>query len=346
VRILIVRLGSLGDIIHTVPAQQYLAKRHPEAEIHWLVEPPYDQLLSHVPNIKRIWKADTKRWRKDLTSLSEPRALIRELKAQSFDLAIDFQGLVKSALLTRLTGAKRVIGYQRKRLREPLAAWFYNEPTQIEDGQRHHIEYLLDLADPPRFRAQASAEMPLALPAAANRYVDKHLERLQAKNPILLNPGAGWETKRWPAERFALLGQMVQEKLGIPVIITYGPAEQDLVDLIQKRTQPDPLKAFPTDLLQLAALCCRSRLMVAGDTGPLHLSVALGLPTVAVLGPAHAWRTGPFNRSDVIVQHERPCPHPYKRTCSEHFCMDISVEQVFSGITTRLGIEADPGQPL
>ncbi|HUV14112.1 MAG TPA: glycosyltransferase family 9 protein [Acidobacteriota bacterium] len=337
-RILIVRLGSLGDIVHTVPAQQYLAKRYPEAEIHWLVEPPYDQLLNHVPNIEKLWKADTKRWRKDLTSLSEPRALVSELRAQRFDLAIDFQGLVKSALLCRLSGARRIIGYQRKWLREPLAAWFYNEPTQIEDGQRHHVEYLLDLADPPRFQAQVSADMPLAIPADASRYVAKHLDRLQVKDPILLNPGAGWETKRWPAERFAQLGEVVQETLGIPVIITCGPAEQDLLDTIQERTLPDPLKAFPTDLLQLAALCRKSRLMVAGDTGPLHLAVALGLPTVAILGPAHAWRTGPFSRSDVIVQHERTCPHPYKRTCSEHFCMDISVEQVFSGITERLGL--------
>ncbi len=337
-RILIVRLGSLGDIVHTVPAQQYLAKRYPESEIHWLVEPPYDQLLNHVPNIEKIWKADTQRWRKHLTSLSAPRSLVRELRAQRFDLAIDFQGLVKSALLSRLSGAQRVAGYKRKWLREPLAAWFYTEPTQIEGGQRHHIEYLLDLADPPRFRGQVSADMPLAIPAEVSRYIEEHLERLHVKDPILLNPGAGWDTKKWPAERFAQLGQMVQERLGIPVIITYGPAEQDLVDLIQERTFPDPLKACPTDLLQLAALCRKSRLMVAGDTGPLHLAVALGLPTVALLGPALPWRTGPFSQSDVIIQHERPCPNPYKRSCREHFCMDIPVEQVFTGITQRLGL--------
>ncbi len=341
-RILIVRLGSLGDVVHTVPAQQYLAKRYPESEIHWLVEPPYDQLLDHVPNIEKIWKADTRRWRENLTStsLSEAWSLLGELRAERFDLAIDFQGLVKSALLSRLTGARRVTGLERKWLREPLAAWFYTESTQIEDGNRHHIDYLLDLADPPRFRGQASADMPLAIPTEATDYVVEHLERLHANNPILLNPGAGWETKLWPTERFARLGQMVQEKLGIPIIITYGPAEQNLVDLVREQTLPDPLKAFPTDLLQLAALCRRSRLMVAGDTGPLHLAVALGLPTVALLGPALPWRTGPFNRSDVIIQHERPCPHPYKRSCREHFCMDISVERVFAGIIERLGVEA------
>lgn len=337
-KILVVRLGSLGDVVHTVPAQQYLAKRYPDSEIHWLVEPPYDQLLAHVSNIDKIWKADTKRWRKNLTSFSELKSLVRELRAEGFDLAFDFQGLVKSAILTRLTGAKRSIGYDRNRLREPLAAWFYTEPTEIENGNRHHINYLLDLADPPRFQGQACAEMPLAIPAEATNYIVEHLKLLRAENPILLNPGAGWKTKRWPTERFAQLGRSIEERLGIPVIITYGPAEQHLISSIQEQTRPSPLKAFPTDLLQLAALCRQSRLMVAGDTGPLHMAVALGLPTVAVLGPAFPWRTGPFNASDVVIQHEPPCPHPYKRTCDEHFCMDISVEQVFSGITTRLGL--------
>lgn len=337
-KILIVRLGSLGDVVHAVPAQQYLARRHPGSEIHWLVEPPYDQLLAHVSNIDKIWKADTKRWRKKLIYFSEPKSLVRELRAERFDLAIDFQGLVKSAILTRLTGARRIIGYDRDWLREPLAAWFYTEPTQIENGNRHHIDYLLDLADPPRFQGRASAEMPLAIPSEATAYIAEHLDRLRANNPILLNPGAGWETKRWLTERFAELGQMIEERLGIPVIITYGPAERHLIDSIQEHTRPSPLKAFPTDLLQLAALCRQSRLMVAGDTGPLHLAVALGLPTVAVLGPAFPWRTGPFNKSDVVIQHDRTCPHPYKRTCNEHFCMDISVEQVFKGVMQRLGI--------
>lgn len=345
-KILIVRLGSLGDVVHTIPAQQFLVRRYPGSEIHWLVEPPYDRLLARIPNIHKIWTADTKLWRKELRHLSKAKILISELRGQHFDLTVDFQGLVKSALLSRLSGASRVVGYRKKWLRETQAAWFYTERIGIEDGQRHQIEYLMDLVEPPRFKGPISPQIPLDIPAEAYNYVDDHLERLQAAHPVLLNPGAGWETKRWAPDCFARLGRMIEERLDIPVIVTYGPAEQRLVELIQAETQPRPLRTFPTDLLQLAALCRRSQLMVAGDTGPLHLAVALGLATVAVLGPAFPWRTGPFCQRDVILQHELPCPHPYKRTCREHFCMDISVERVFSGVVARLGIEADAKRPF
>jgi ADP-heptose:LPS heptosyltransferase len=109
-----------------------------------------------------------------------------------------------------------------------------------------------------------------------------------------------------------------------------------MVQEIQAVTAPHPIAAFPTTFLQLAALCRRSRLLIAGDTGPLHLAVALGTPTVAIMGPTSPWRNGPFNEKDPIVKRYLFCSNSYKRTCNQFICMDIPVQEVFDAVTRRL----------
>ncbi len=156
--------------------------------------------------------------------------------------------------------------------------------------------------------------------------------------PILVNPGAGWVTKLWPLKDYAALLLRIQEELGRATLLTYGQGEEDMVEEIRAILAPHPLEAFPTTLLQRAALCRRSRLLIAGDTGPLHLAVALGTPTVAILGPTSPWRNGPFNQEDQIVKRYLPCSNSYKRTCNEFICMDIPVKDVFDAVTRRLDL--------
>lgn len=337
-KILIVKLGSFGDIIHTIPAQQRIHHHYPDTEIHWLTEPPYAELLRHIPGIQRVWTADTKQWRQQIISLSESVRLIRSLRHQHFDLALDFQGLVKSATLARLSGARKVIGFSREQSREPASAYFYSTTLPGDNGSKSHaIEINLELT---RFldcsSNGASALIPLNIPEAAFSYVDRQLELAGMTNPVLINPGAGWITKRWPAPNYGRLLLKLQQQLNLSVMVTFGPGEDELVEQMEAAAGIH-LVAFPTDFFQLAALCRRSKLMVAGDTGPLHLAVALGTPTVAILGPTAPWRNGPFVSEDVIVKRYLPCSDSYKRTCDQFICMDIPVEDVFDAVVQRLG---------
>lgn len=338
-KLLIVRLGSLGDIIHAVPAQQMLTQHFPQAEIHWLTEPPYDALLHRIPGIHKLWLADTKKWRRKPFSVGEGIRLVRSLRRQRFDAALDFQGLIKSALLAKLSGARRIIGFAAHQSREPASRYFYSETVEADDGSRPHaVEINLALAQSLGCSNNgASPLIPLDIPTEAFGYVDEQLRRNNVSNPVLVNPGAGWVTKHWPPENYAKLIRRIHQEMGHGMILTYGPGEQGLVEKIRTLAKPHPIASFPTTFLQLAALCRRARLLVAGDTGPLHLAVALGTPTVAILGPTSPWRNGPFNPQDPIVKRYLFCSNSYKRSCNQFICMDIPVQEVFDAVTRRLG---------
>jgi lipopolysaccharide heptosyltransferase I len=332
-RILIVRLGSLGDIMHTIPAQQYLRRRHPDAEIHWLTASRYRELLEAVPGITRVWAVDTQAWRRGLplAGLQE----LRGLRRLGLLRAYDFQGLLKSAVLARLAGASEVVGFPWRLLREPLAGLFYHRRIPVTRERRHQIDRHQDLVEPPRHRNPGPVHpVPINLPSGAEASVDRLLGGRPA--PVVLNPGGGWPTKRWAAERYGRLAVALRNELGLPVLLTYGPGE-DCLAAEAVAASGDSLEAISTNLFELAALCRKARLLVAGDTGPLHLAEALGTPVVALLGPALPWRTGPFSPENPVVLHTKPCPHPYRRHCSRHFCMDIEVAPVLAAVKRVLG---------
>ncbi len=335
-KILVVRLGALGDIVLTIPAQQLLRRSFPDARFHWLAEPPYRPLLECVPGIERVWTADTKAWRSSVAKARTLPRLVSSLRAEHFDEAIDFQGLLKSALLARLSGADRIRGFARREVREKAASLFYTDRITTSRARRHQVLHHADLVDPPACSGDISARFPLILPQEIEDRLSDRLHRIVSEPPLLLNLGGGWETKRWPPERFAELGRRVERQLGIPVLFTIGPGEEELARRALAAAGAPRERCLQTGLLELAALCRESRMMVAGDTGPLHLAVALGLPTVAILGPALPWRTGPFEPADEVVLHSRRCPHPYRRVCRDHFCMDIPAEVVFEAVVRRL----------
>lgn len=335
-KLLVLRLGSFGDILHTIPALQELARRHPGTEIHWLVDPAYIPFLECVVGIDRVWGITLRSGSKKLHTLRDFRKTARLLREQAFTVAIDFQGLVKSALLGRLVRPCELRGCRRDQVREPLASIFYDERLEVTTDRRHQVEHHLDIAFPPSFSGSASARIEIEIPPESTEYVDRQLEKLDIESPIILNPGGGWPTKLWPAARFGQLASRIETELRVPVFFAIGPGETNL--LSEADCSPAPLRTFPTNLVELAALCRRSRLMVAGDTGPMHLAVSQGTPVVAILGPALPWRTGPFNPADAVVTHPRQCPTPYKRTCRDHFCMDIEVDRVFEAVVQRLGL--------
>lgn len=342
-KILIVRLGALGDVIHAVPAQQQLRKRFPDAAIHWLTEPPYREILQAVPGIEQVWVADTKGWRANPARLTELIRLVRGLRRERFDLAFDFQGLLKSAGLVRLAGPAEFFGFQAERFKERAASWLYSRTIDGESDLGCHVVdtnlRLVSLLTP----ANGSGPLiPLNIPPQAERTVNERLGQAgldpQGQRPVLINPGAGWTTKVWPAQRYAQLGAEVEQRLGIPVVYTYGPGEEGLIEQVRQTLQPDSVRTFPTSILELAALCRRSRLMVAGDTGPLHLATALGVPVVAVMGPTTASRNGPIDLRDEVVQRHLPCSDCYKRKCNAFICMNITVPEVLRAVVRRIRV--------
>ena len=335
-KILIVRLGALGDIIHSIPAQQALTKALPDSRIHWLVEQPYARLLECVPGIERIWRVTPAHRRFPALIKAIPR-LARGLRAERFDVSFDFQGLLKSGFLGFLSGARYRLGFSPRLAREKAATWFFTHPRELNEEGRHRIQLNCDLVREVVDFPPVSARVPFSVPDPVQRAVAKRLEDLGCEQPpVVLNPGAGWETKIWSPLRFAALSDAIQQQLQLPVVVTYGPGEQGLSEeILEAATGPSPI-VFPTSLLELAALLQRSRLLVAADTGPLHLAVALGTPTVAVMGPTWPWRNGPLCNDDIAVTAETPCPNPYARRCSDHTCMDIAAERVLAAVRRRL----------
>ncbi len=342
-RILMVRLGALGDIILTIPAQQQLAGLFPQAAIDWLTSPAYRSLLEAVPGIRQVWTVDTRKWAKGRQVQDSPSRTLSQLRRENYDLAIDFQGLLKSALMARLSSAGEVRGFGRTQSREGAASFFYTERVLISSQQRHQFARHIDLLSPPRWEGPVSPRFPLQVPDEATDYVETELRRAGIDRPVLLNPGGGWPTKRWAADRFAELAERIEAQFGLPALFCYGPGEEDLLEAVRRSLRHVPLRSFPTSVLQLAALCRKACLMVAGDTGPLHLAVGMGTPCVAILGPAEPWRTGPAGTGDEYVLHDRRCPHPYRRECRNHFCMDIPVEHVFGAVRKRLGLLPSSG---
>jgi len=335
--ILAVRLGSFGDIVLTLPALPVLREKFPGQPIHWLTEPQYAPFLRCIDGISRVWIADTKRWRKHPLSSGSVVELIRRLRARRFVAAIDFQGLMKSAVLTRLSGAGQVIGHASSQTRERAAAFFYTERRKTVATGRHQLERHLDLADPPRFQGRATSAIGFRpCPEDQSFVIDALGMAKSGAGPVLLNPGGGWVTKRWAIERFSELADRIERELGLPTILTPAPGEEELVRQFMARIRFARTQPLMTSFTQLACLCRRAALMVAGDTGPMHLAVAMGTPVVAILGPADPKRTGPFSPSDLVVRHDRACPRPYQRTCADHFCMDIPVERVFKAVVRRL----------
>ena len=334
-RLLIVRLGAFGDIIHTIPAQQRIRACLPGCEIHWLTEQRFVPFLEAVPGISRIWVAGLKSWSWPSSVVPFLR-LVRTLRRQRFDAAIDFQGLLKSAVLARASGAGVTVGPADTR--ERLASAFYSRrPARQAADKRHIIDLNLGLTELLGCSDGAPARLCLQIPEETRARVAQALAAKGIERPVLLNPGAGWVTKLWPAARWAELARRLANQ-GLQVVLSHGPGEEALAQAVLSEAGGRSFCSLSTSLLELAALCEGARLMVAGDTGPLHLAIALGVPTVAILGPTSSWRNGSYSREDIVVKRQLPCSDCYKRTCNKFICMDIPVEEVLAAVTRRLGL--------
>jgi len=327
-RLLVVRLGSLGDLVHALPAVTALHRAFPAAEIDWLVEAPHREFLSLVPFLHAIVVVRDR-------SASAWLAARRELRPRRYDVAIDFQGLLKSAALARLSGATRVVGFDRAALREPMAAPLYTERVATGEG-RHVIQKNLGLA-----AALGAATDRIEFPLSEVRSVRISDFLARAPRPFaLLNPGAAWPNKRWPPERFAHVARELVARHGLASVVLWGPGEADLAASVAAASGGAATVAPETGLADLVALARAASLMISGDTGPTHIAAAVGVPIVSLFGPTTPVRNGPWDPDDLAISRYDRCDCHYERRCrrnSDTWCLaTIDVDEVLQAVNVRL----------
>jgi len=340
-RILIVRLSALGDIVHALPVLSALRRLHPSAAIDWLVEEAYAPILGFAPGLTHrvVVRAralhDDEQTRSFTGAWGYARA-VAHLRRQGYDIAIDLQGLLKSATWARLSGARRVVGFARAHLREPQAALFYSETVPQPATARHVIQKNLAVAEA---LGASSTPVEMALSPAASPAVAAAIA--QAGGPrryVVINPGAAWPNKRWPPDRFGALAAAVAERTGLDALVTWGPAERELADAVCRASSGHARPAPATSVGDLAVLVRDAAVMVSGDTGPLHIAAAMGTPVVGLYGPTFPDRNGPWDPADEVISRAAACECHHKRRCLRgRPCIDdITLAEVVASVDRRL----------
>ena len=300
-RFLVVRLGSLGDIVHTFPAVAALRQSFPQSQITWLTHSRWESLVASSGLASDLWATETR-------SLSSIREIVTRIRSGKFTTAIDYQGLWKSAALPLFGGVPKRIGFSSETIREWGVPILYTD--RVRCATTHIAEQNGELSQ----RAGAAtivAPFALQISPQDDAFVRQLLRGCGTDRYILLSPGGGWRSKCWPPERFGQLTQQIRNSLNLRCVLNYGPGEENLVQAIKSASgNADPCP-FSGPLEKLMTLARNALCIVGGDTGPLHLAVALGTPSVSIYGPTDPQRNGPYpNTAEahklVGAQHAAP----------------------------------------
>lgn len=340
-RLLIVRLGALGDVVHAIPVAAALHRAFPSARIDWLVSARHRAILDYLPLLNARLVVDDRGTGEGL-SIGKTIVAIRR---QRYDVAFDLQGLLKSAVIARLSGAKRVIGFDRKYAREPAARFFYTDVHHPGgDGMfapsetRHVVAINLGMlrevgVEPP------SPEFPLTIP---DSQIARESAAVTGGRYALLNTGAAWPNKRWPADRLASLARRLRERQNLMSVVLWGPGERDLAEAVVDGADGAALMTPPTSIGDLLALSRGAAVVVSGDTGPTHIAAAVGAPIVGIYGPTRPERNGPWRPGDETVSRASVCQCHHLRQCRlDRMCLlDIGVDEVLNAVERRLAASA------
>ena len=344
-RFLIVRLGAMGDVVHAIPVAAALRRAFPDARIDWLVSAKHREILDLVPVIDRRLVIND---RGDASGGTSLLAAVGELRRSRYDVAIDLQGLIKSAVLARLSGAPRVVGFSSRYARERAARLFYTETFDPGRGglydpreTRHVVDINLGVLSVLGITAPAR-EFPIEdVDTAAARSARQQTGGRYA----LLNPGAAWPNKRWPPSRLAAIATELRARHGLMSVVLWGPGEEALAAEVVAGANGAAVVSPKTSIADLVALARRAALMVSGDTGPTHIAAALGTPIVGIYGPTRPARNGPMSPLDITVSRDSVCQCHHLRRCRlDRMCLlDIEVAEVLDAVERRLAAEPSHG---
>jgi len=351
-RLLVVRLGAMGDILHALPAVTALRQAHPAWIIDWVVEPRWRALLAADPAtpqsllkarslaspiVDNLHLAPTRAWRDapfSRKTLHEINFLRRSLKSADYETVLDLQGAIRSAVVGRMTGCQRLIGEAHPR--ESAAAWVFTERVQTSGA--HVIEQDIELASAVAGDDLQPVAPLLPVDPAAESWTDQILPLHASLSAALINPGAGWGAKRWPVESYAAVARGLLER-GLRVLVNAGPGEEPLADAIAGASGGKAEPIAPT-LAQLIALTRRVALCIAGDTGPLHLACALGRPVVGIYGPTDPSRNGPYGTRFRVLRSPESRRDHTRHAEPEAGLMTIQPEEVLQAADGLLAPEA------
>jgi heptosyltransferase I len=341
-RFLIVRLSSLGDIIFTLPMLAALRDTFCRSHIAWAVNERWKPLLEGNPDLNDI--------------ITLPNSSIRaffkcgkRLRENNYTCVFDVQGLYKSALLAKLTHVKQRIGYSFSCAREGAASFLYSQ--RVQPTTRHMVDMNLELAAAAGARI-GTPRFPLMISSEAQSAASQFLASMKISRYVVLSPGGGWLSKLWPPNRFGELALKIWDTHGLRIIINCGPGEAELAEIVAANATSALPIIVQYGVPEMMALLRGAELVVAADSGPLHLANALGTPVVGLYGPTSPDRNGPYGGRDIVVRNLDDADTTYKRANSYSEEMySITVEQVMEAVDQRLaqraserGIQRSTGQ--
>jgi len=331
-KILIIRLGALGDVVNTLPSLNLLRRKFPSAHIAWLVEDGSADILRGVPILDEIIVFPRNRWVKQALSPSklgetvgEGVNFLREIRRKRFGAVLDYQANFKSGVFSALTGAPLRVGFSWRHARE-LNYLFNNRLVALPRRPIHRVQRAIELA-----KAVGASCKP-SFPEVAGTEEDKEFARgfvggLAGNGPLIgIHPGTSkfGEFKRWGAEKFAALARELNRQLKARVFVTWGPSEEALARQVAALSGGSCVAAPPTKRLrQLVELIRLCDLFIAGDTGPLHIAAALGVRVVGIYGPKDPKIYGPYSERALVVRVKLPCSPCRKRSCGNPRCMRL-----------------------
>ncbi len=337
-----IKLSAIGDVLHTIPSLQALRSVYPHAHITWVVEEGASDLIMDHPACDRVLVSYRKRWVKNLKTgnsigrtVEEIRSFLSTLRDRRYDIAIDFHGLLKSALIMGFSRAERKIGY---RSMQELSGLFYGEKVP-EDMGKHAVDRYMDFVRYLGFSVQEPV-FTLALTGRERqraRLLLQHNGIEEGESFVAVNAVALWETKLWDDEKCAALADRIISELKKKVVFTGGKDRRVIDNILSRMTHRAVNVAGDTTLRELACLYEMADIVVSTDSGPMHLSAAVGTPTIGLFGPTDPLRTGPYGKGHVIVSAGMPCSPCFLKSCETRSCMkNITVEAVFEAVTRLL----------
>jgi heptosyltransferase-1 len=344
-RLLIVRLSAMGDVIHTLPAAYALREAYPHATIGWLIEERWAELLC-APGAPRRGPRSPQRpladwvhavnltgWPKSLgtiVTLQQIATVWNDVRAARYEIAVDLQGAIRSALLARWSGAGIVYGSVEPR--ESPASMLYTRTT-VAHGS-HVIDQNVSVAAAVAQQKMKIPRVEFPRDPTAEGRIGARLSERGITDFAILNPGAGWGAKRWPAERYGEVARKLASQ-GVRSIVNYGPGEESLAQAVEAASA-GAARSMKCSITELIALTRQARLFVGGDTGPMHLAAALGAPVVAIFGPTDPARNGPYGTRSVVLRNSASSTSHARRSQPDDGMLEIGVDAVGAAIRQLL----------
>jgi heptosyltransferase I len=330
-RFLIVRLSSLGDVIHTLPVLAALRDTFLRARIDWLIDRRWQPLLEGSPDLNDTLVLHG-------GSARDFFRCAKQLREESYTAVLDVQGLYKSALLARRVNSSQRIGFSWSFAREAAASLFYSKKVKPEGT--HIIDQNLCLAKAAGARIE-EVRFPLIVSSESQGTIVQLLHSASMERYIVLSPGGGWKYKRWPAERFGELAQRLFDAHRYRIIVNIGPGEYEIGESVLAHAGIAMPIMVQYELAELKALLMRADIVVACDSGPLHLAAALGTPVVGLYGPTDPARNGPYGGRDIVIRHATDDDTTHDREDYDSEAMlAITVDEVFAAVEERLARKA------